>query len=96
MSCNQYIENARKVLSRAEEGMGSGRIDKPCHKCRFHKYSFLELRSRCTNPIVVLAASQAEDEYGMKRLISPSEQRSKYSCFGTIVCGPEAVLFEDK
>ncbi len=96
MDSNRYIQNAKRVIALTEKGIGSARIDKPCKKCRFHKFSFLHLHNVCKNPVVMLAASQASNEYGMERLLDPSHQRSKNSSYGEIVCGPDAVLFEER
>lgn len=90
-----YLENAKRVLAKAEEGIGTGRIDKPCAKCRYgavDKFGFMN----CKNPIVALAASQADDDYAMQRLSKCDTQRSINSIWGTVVCGPDAALFEEE
>lgn len=89
-----YLENAKRVLANAEKGIGLARIDKPCEKCIYRQSgTYLDY---CTNSIVALAAAQAEDHHGMDYLKDCKTQRGKASVWGTVVCGPDAVLFEEK
>lgn len=91
---SEYVKAADRVLARAKRGIGLAVIDHPCHTCRYHRAGFVF--DTCANPIVLLAASQAESDYDRKALRESSVQRGKDYHRGEVVCGPDATLWERK
>lgn len=93
-----YLENAKRVVQNAEKGIGTATFDKPCAKCLHLDrsfLSFLDFHRKCSNPIVVLAASQVNPS--SREYLSAAEyQRSNKGVWGPIVCGPNATLFEER
>lgn len=89
---NQYIKNAEQVLKNAEKMRG--RLDMPCQICKHVRFGLVD--ETCANPIVLLAAATADDPDDGKWIVRCSEQRSKRSMWGPVVCGPNGDLWEPR
>lgn len=92
----KYLEAAKAELAKLQAREGTYKGD--CHDCKFRLKSGIlsDHFDVCSNPVVQVTAFNQTDKYHKEMIQRCAEQRDVHSHFGSVVCGPDGELFEEK
>ena len=93
---SKYLEAAKAEIAKLDERKGKYKGD--CRDCVFREKSPLlsEHFDTCNNPVVQVVAFNRTDKFDKGMIQRCSEQRDEHSMFGSVVCGPDGELFQQR